>query len=379
MSGPLKGVKVVDFTHARAGPHCAMMLGDMGADVIKIERPGGEIGRLWGPTIEGERIDFMSVNRNKRSIELDLDRDNDKALAWALIGDADVVIQNLRPGVMDAFGLGAEAVRARHPSVIYCSANGYGPEGPLAMEPSYDNVIQAYSGLMSVTGTTESGPVRSGLPLADLLTGVFATVGILAALHEREKSGLGQHVQASLLQSLVSLMSFHGLTYLLKGTVPGVAGNHHPIMAPAGLYNAGDGQIIIQVSNDREWKRLCEAIELPELADDERFKTNDVRAANRIAMNKLMEAQLAKRTRAEWIVRLRAARVPAGPVNTVGEALDSAQVRANDLVVEMNHPRLGTIPALGYPVTFDRTPCDIRRAPPDVGQHTEEVRNAKTF
>jgi crotonobetainyl-CoA:carnitine CoA-transferase CaiB-like acyl-CoA transferase len=379
MPGPLDGVKVLDFTHARAGPHCAMMLGDLGADVIKIERPGGEIGRLWGPTIAGERIDFMSVNRNKRSVVLDLGREDDKALAWALIGEADVVIQNLRPGVMDAFGLGADAMRARNPSVIYCSANGYGPEGPLAMEPSYDNVIQAFSGLMSITGTNESGPVRSGLPLADLLTGVFATVGILSALHERRQSGLGQHVQVSLLQSLVSLMSFHGLTYLLQGKIPGVAGNQHPIMAPAGLYKAGDGQIVIQVSSEREWKRLCETLGIPDLIDDARFKTNDVRVANRPLLNELLEARLAEKSRAEWVVLLRAARVPAGEVNNVGEALDSEQVRANDLVVQMDHPRLGTIPALGFPVKFDRTPCDIRRAPPTVGEHTDEVRNARKF
>ncbi|MEJ1974944.1 MAG: CoA transferase [Acetobacteraceae bacterium] len=245
MSGPLKGVKVVDFTHARAGPHATMMMGDLGADVIKIERPGGEIGRQWGPTYQGERIDFLSVNRNKRGIVLDLALADDQALAWSLIADADVVIQNLRPGVMASFGMDAETVRARHPSVIYCSINGYGPEGPLAMEPSYDNVIQAYSGLMSITGTDASGPVRSGLPLADLLTGVYAAFGILAALHERAQSGLGQHVQVSLLQSLVNLMSFHGLTYLLTGKTPGLAGNHHPIMAPTGLYKVRDGQIVI--------------------------------------------------------------------------------------------------------------------------------------
>jgi crotonobetainyl-CoA:carnitine CoA-transferase CaiB-like acyl-CoA transferase len=379
MSGPLKGVKVADFTHARAGPHCAMMLGDMGADVIKIERPGGEIGRLWGPTIEGERIDFMSVNRNKRSVVLDFELENDLALAWALIGDADIVIQNLRPGVMASYGLDAEAVRAKYPSVIYCSANCYGPEGALAMDPSYDNVIQAYSGLMSITGTDASGPIRSGLPLADLLTGVFATVGILAALHERQQSGLGQHVQVSLLQSLVSLTSFHGLTYLLKGTNSGLAGNHHPIMAPAGLYKAGDGQIVVQVSSEREWKRLCEAIGLPELVDDDRFKTNDVRVANRALMNELLETQLTTRTRAEWIPMLRTARVPAGAVNTVGEALDTDQVRANDLVVQMEHPRLGSIPVLGFPTKFDRTPCDIRRPPPDIGEHTDEIRHAKKF
>jgi crotonobetainyl-CoA:carnitine CoA-transferase CaiB-like acyl-CoA transferase len=377
MSGPLKGVKIVDFTHARAGPHCAMMLGDMGADVIKIERPGGEIGRLWGPTIEGERIDFMSVNRNKRSIVLDFELEDDRALAWALIGDADVVIQNLRPGVLASFGLDAESVRAKHPSVIYCSANGYGPEGALAMEPSYDNVIQAFSGLMSITGT--DGPVRSGLPIADLLTGVFATVGILAALYERQQSGLGQHVQVSLLQSIVSLMSFHGLTYLLKGTTSGLAGNHHPIMAPAGLYKAGDGQIVIQVSSEREWKRLCDVIDLPDMVEDERFRTNDARVANRTLMNELLEAQLSKRTRAEWIPLLRKARVPAGAVNTVGEAFDDEQVRANDLVVQMQHPRLGSIPAVGYPTKFDRTPCDIRRPPPDLGQHTDEIRHARKF
>ncbi len=377
MSGPLKGIKVMDFTHARAGPQCTMMLGDLGADVIKIERPGGEIGRAWGPVFEGERIDFMSVNRNKRGVVLDLASPDDLALAQTLIADADVLVQNLRPGVMSSFGLDAETLRTRHPSLIYCSINGFGPAGPLAMDPSYDNVIQAYSGLMSITGT--DGPVRSGLPLADLLTGVFAAFGILAALFERSRSGLGQHVQVSLLQSLINLMSFHGLTYLLTGKTPGLTGNHHPIMAPTGLYRVSDGYIVIQVSNEQGWKRLCRAIDLPELADESKFSTNDARVANRALMDDMLNSKLSQRTRAEWITIFHAAQVPAGAVNSVGEALDDPQVRANDMVVNMNHPKLGIISVLGYPASFDRTPCEIRLPPPEVGQHTNEVRNGRHF
>ncbi|MGH8714680.1 MAG: CaiB/BaiF CoA transferase family protein [Casimicrobiaceae bacterium] len=377
MSGPLEGIKVIDFTHARAGPQCTMMLGDLGADVIKIERPGGEIGRAWGPIFKGERIDFMSVNRNKRSIVLDLALRDDLALARTLAADADVLVQNLRPGVMSSFGLDAETLRAQHPSLIYCSINGFGPAGPLAMEPSYDNVIQAYSGLMSITGT--DGPVRSGLPLADLLTGVFAAFGILAALFERSRSGLGQHVQTSLLQSLISLMSFHGLTYLLTGKTPGLTGNHHPIMAPTGLYRVSDGHIVIQVSNEDGWQRLCRAIGLPELADEPRFNTNDARVANRTSMDDMLNSKLSQRPRAEWIAIFRVAHVPAGAVNSVGEALDDPQVRANDMVFNMDHPKLGIIPVLGYPARFDRTPCEIRLPPPEVGQHTTEVRNGRCF
>ncbi|CAM5220926.1 Crotonobetainyl-CoA:carnitine CoA-transferase CaiB-like acyl-CoA transferase OS=Castellaniella defragrans OX=75697 GN=HNR28_001164 PE=3 SV=1 [Castellaniella defragrans] len=272
MSGPLSGIKIIDFTHARAGPHCTMMMGDMGADVIKVERPGGDMSRQWGPVYRGERIDFMSVNRNKRSIVLDLEKEADIRLARELIADADVLVQNLRPGVMAKFGLGPDSLMRERPSLIYCSINGYGARGPLAQEPSYDNVIQAYSGLMSITGTDASGPVRSGLPLADLLSGVFATVSVLAALHERNRSGLGQHVQVSLLRSLMNLMSFHGLIYLLNGTVPGLTGNHHPIMAPAGLYHVADGLVVIQISTDREWKRFCEAVGLSEMIEDPRFE-----------------------------------------------------------------------------------------------------------
>jgi crotonobetainyl-CoA:carnitine CoA-transferase CaiB-like acyl-CoA transferase len=328
---------------------------------------------------KGERIDFMSVNRNKRSVVLDLAKAEDATLARALIADADVLVQNLRPGVMASFDLDAESVRARHPALIYCSINGNGSVGPLAMEPSYDNVIQAYSGLMSITGTDASGPVRSGLPLADLLTGVFGAFGVLGALFERTRSGVGQHVQVSLLESLVSLMSFHGLTYLLNGKTPGLAGNHHPIMSPTGLYRVSDGHIVIAVSNAGEWKRLCGALGLDELVEDARFKDNDARVTNRSLLTDLMEAKLSTQTREHWISKLRAARVPAGPLNTVGEAMDDAQVRANDMVVPMEHPRLGSIPSLGFPVKFDRTPCDIRLPPPQEGEHTKEVRSAQRF
>jgi crotonobetainyl-CoA:carnitine CoA-transferase CaiB-like acyl-CoA transferase len=354
-----------------------MMLGDLGAEVIKVERPGGEIGRQWGPLCEGERVDFISVNRNKRSIELDFENAEDVSLLKALAADADVLVQNLRPGVMASFGLDADTLRADHPELIYCSINGYGPDGDLAMEPAYDNVIQAYSGLMSITGTEM--PVRSGLPLADLLTGVFASHAIVSALYERTQSGLGQHVHASLLHSLVNLLSFHGQTYLLNGKVPGLVGNHHPIMAPTGLYPVQDGSIVIQVSSDREFARLSKALDLPEMIADPRFSSNDARVANRAEMNVLIEGKLTAHTRAEWIAILRKVGIPVGSVNSVGEALDDPQVRANQLVLQMDHPKLGSIPTLGFPAKFDRTPHDIRRHPPGLGEHTEEVRNARRF
>ena len=379
MAGPLTGIKVIDFSHARAGPQATMMLGDMGADVIKIERPGGEMGRLWGPSYRGERIDFLSVNRNKRDIVLDFGDAQDLALAHDLIADADVLVQNLRPRVMASFGLDPVALCAHHERLIYCSINGYGGEGPLANEPSYDNVIQAFSGWMSVTGTEASGPVRSGLPLADLLTGVFAALGIVAALQERSRSGRGQHVQASLLQSLINLLSFHGQDYLLTGKVPGLAGNAHPIMAPTGLFMTGDGQIVIQCSSQRDWQRLCHTLGAPELIDDARFSDNDARVSNRQALHAAIEQRLATRSRGEWIDLLRAAKVASGAVQTVSEALDSEQVRANEFVTEMQHPLLGTIPVLGFAVGFGRTPCEIRRAPPTLGEHTEEVRHARHF
>ena len=379
MAGPLTGIKVIDFSHARAGPQATMTLGDMGANVIKIERPGGEMGRLWGPIHKGERIDFLSVNRNKRGIVLDFADQADLALARDLIADADVLVQNLRPGVMASFGLDPATLCARHERLVYCSINGYGGEGPLAAEPSYDNVIQAFSGWMSITGTEASGPMRSGLPLADLLTGVFASLGIVAALHERTRSGRGQHVQASLLQSLISLLSFHGLDYLMTGKVPGLAGNSHPIMAPTGLFAAKDGQIVIQCSSQRDWERLCQTLGLSELIADKRFSTNDARVANRPALHEAIERQLGTRAREEWITLFRNAKVAAGAVQTVGEALDSAQVRANGFVTEMHHPRLGLIPALGFPVGFGRTPCDIGRAPPMLGEHTDEIRHVRHF
>lgn len=377
MPGPLEGIKVLDFSHARAGPHCAMMLGDMGANVIKLERPGGESGRKWGPTYRGEKIDFMSVNRNKRSVTVDLSDASDLTLVRELAAQADVIVQNLRPGVMAKFGLDAETLRQSNPGLVYCSISGLGAKGREAMEPSYDNVAQARSGLMSITGTTE--PVRSGLPLADLLTGVFAAGGIMAALVERAKSGLGQHVQVSLMETLISLMSFHAMNYLLLGKVPGLAGNHHPIMAPTGLYAVRDGQIVIAVSQDVEWTRLCHALGLDALIEDPRFATNDSRVANRDELNRILNQRLSQNDRNHWIEALRVARVPAGSVNTVGEALDDEQVRANDMVLEMEHPTLGRVPMLGFPVKLDRTPWELRLFPPSAGQHTEEVRNARSF
>lgn len=371
--GALSGLKVVDFTHARAGPQCTMMLGDMGAEVIKIERPGGEGSRQWGPTIGGERLDYLSLNRSKRGIVADLKSPEDIQLIRDLVSDADVLVQNLRPGVLESFGLGAEDMLAAHPRLIYCTIGGYGENGPLAEEPCYDQVIQGYCGLMSVTGTQESGPVRAGLPIADLVTGVFAALAVVTAVYERVESGKGQYVSTSLLESMVSLTSFHAMKHLVLGETSGRSGNHHPIIAPTGTFEAEDGLVTIAVASEPMWERLCRALDLEWLLDDERFSDNDRRVRNKDALVRALNSRLRERPRRDWVEILRSAGVPSGPVNDIGETLEEPQVRENEMVLDVEHPALGNIPTLGFPINLSRTPLKVRGHPPQLGEHTQAV------
>ena len=372
---PLTGTRVLDLGRHLAGPTAAMWLGDLGADVIKIENPqGGEDSRAAGPPFyHGESAFFLAANRNKRSLALDVKTTEGQALFRRLAATADVVIENFRPGVMDALGIGYERVAAGNPRVIYCSISGFGADGPFADRPGLDQIIQGFSGLMSVTGFEDGEPTRVGIPIADLLTGLFGAYGVLAALQARERTGRGQRVETSLLESMVGMLAFQATRYLNGGDVPPPAGNHHPINAPYGVFRARDGYLTIGATGDKRWPKLCEVLGAPELLRDERFATNGGRHAHRHLLAEEISARLQTRTIDEWEPILNAAGIPCGPIYGVDQALDHPQVRHRAMVVEREHPTAGAIRLLGLPVKLAETPGAVRRVPPMLGEHTAEV------
>ena len=372
---PLDGVRVLDLGRHLAGPTAAMWLGDLGADVIKIENPQrGEDSRAAGPPFyHGESAFFLAANRNKRSLALDVKTPAGQDLFRRLAVTADVVVENYRPGVMDALGIGYDAVSATHPRVIYCSISGFGADGPFANRPGLDQIIQGFSGLMSVTGFEGGEPTRVGIPIADLLTGLFGAYGVLAALQARERTGAGQRVETSLLESMVGTLAFQATRYLNGGDIPPPAGNHHPINAPYGVFRAQDGYMTIGGTGDKRWPKLCEVIDAPELLRDERFLTNGGRHAQRLELAELISTKLQARTIDEWEALLNANGVPAGPIYRVDQALDHPQVRHREMVVEMDHPTAGLVQLLGLPVKLSETPGAVRLAPPTLGQHTAEI------
>lgn len=372
---PLSGIRVIDLGRHLAGPTAAMWLGDLGADVIKIENPGkGEDARSSGPPFyHGESAFFLAANRNKRSLALDLKRPEGQELFRALAATADVVVENFRPGVMEALGIGYDTVVATNPGVIYCSISGFGKDGPYASRPGLDQIIQGVSGLMSITGFEGGEPTRVGIPIADLLTGLFGAYGVLAALQARERTGRGQRVETSLLESMVGTLAFQATRYLNGGDVPPPAGNHHPINAPYGVFRTKDGYVTIGGTGDKRWPLLCRTIGAPELLEDERFTTNGGRHANRLELADLISEKLQARTSAEWEEILNDAGVPCGPILGVDEALDHPQVRHREMVVEIEHPTAGLLHLLGLPVKLSATPGSVREAPPVLGQHSVEI------
>lgn len=372
---PLAGIRVLDLGRHLAGPTAAMWLGDLGADVIKIENPEhGEDGRTSGPPFyHGESAFFLSANRNKRSLALDVKRPEGQALFRALADTADVVVENFRPGVMDALGIGYATVSARNPRIIYCAISGFGADGPFAGRPGLDNIIQGCSGLMSVTGFEGGEPVRVGIPIADLLTGLFAAYGVLAALQARERTGQGQEVNTSLLESMVGMLGFQAIRYLDGGDVPPPAGNHHPINAPYGVFRTRDGYVVIGATGEKRWRKLCEVLDAPELLADPRFATNGGRHEHRLALADLIGQRLQAHTSDEWEVILNDAGIPCGPIYRMDQALEHPQVRHRQMVVEREHPTAGPLRLLGLPVKLSATPGDIVRVPPLLGQHTAEI------
>jgi len=371
---PLEGLTVIELGQAVSSPLCTMLLGDLGADVIKIEPPQGDPARGYGPPfVAGESPYFLSVNRNKRSIVIDLKHPEGARLARDLAARADVLVTNFRPSAMHRLGLDEPTLRALNPRLIYCQVTGYGPRGPWADVPAFDQVAQGMSGLMSVTGKPESGPVRVGIAIADILAALFATYGVLAALYERERSGVGQRVDTSLLGAVIGVLTFQAGRYLADGSEPGLEGNDHPVAAPYGTFRCADGYINIAIANEQMWRRLAEEVGHPEWLEDPRFRTNADRVANRAAINAALEAALQSDTVANWVARLSRAGVACGPIWSVGQALESEPVQYLGIVRTVEHALAGQIRLVGPAIELSQTPPVIRRSPPLLAQHTAEI------
>jgi crotonobetainyl-CoA:carnitine CoA-transferase CaiB-like acyl-CoA transferase len=380
MAGPLAGVHVLDLARVLAGPYAAMLLGDLGAEVIKVERPGtGDDTRHWGPPFVPagsgtESTYFLSVNRGKRSVAIDLKDPAERGFVEALVRWADVLVENFRPGVMDRLGLADDRLAELNPRLIRLSISGFGESGPDRGRVGYDQILQAEGGVMSLTGTAASREVKAGVPIADISAALFGVIGVLGALVERERSGLGQRVSTSLLAGQVGIHTFQATRYLIAGEVPGLSGNHHPTVAPYGVFEAADGPLVIAVGNDAIWRRFAPLAGI-DPADD-RFTTNALRLGRLAELHQIMNAAIGQRTVADWLGRLGQAGVPAGEVKTLDRVYDSEQARAEGLVWEVGHPRLGRIRLPGHPVRYSRTAVAPGLPPPALGEHTDELRAA---
>lgn len=372
--GPLEGVVVLDCTQVMAGPFCTMLLADMGAEVIKVEKPGGDDARRMGPPfINGESAAFLGVNRNKKSIVLDLKNALDRDVFRHIAAQADVVAENFRPGTMARLGLGPDDLRRERPELIYASISGFGQTGPYADRPGYDLIAQGMSGMMSATGHPDSPPVKISAPVADLAAGMFAANGILAAYIQRLKTGEGQVVDASLLEAAIALAVWEAAEFWGSGEVPAPRGSAHRLVAPYQAMESADGHFNIGVANQANYERLCAALERPDLLADPRFADNPQRVRNYAALAEEIQRTTRTRNSAEWLALLHAAGVPAGPIHGTDEALADAHLRARDMVVELAHPTAGRVNNLGVPVKLSATPGRVRTPAPTLGQHTESV------
>ncbi len=372
---PLDGVRVVDLTRVLAGPFCAALLGDLGADVIKVEDPAaGDEARTWPPLRDGESPAYIVNNRNKRGIAVDLKMEEGAGVLRRLVGVADVLVENFRKGAMEEFGLGYEALAALNPRLVYCSVSAFGRTGPRADEAGYEAVMQAFAGIMSITGEPGGAPVRCGASFVDLTTGILCALGILSALRLRERTGLGQRVDGSLLETALGLLNYQAENYLLAGEVPRALGSAHPSLAPYRNFRCRDGHwVFVAGANDRLWQRLARAIGLEAMLDDPRFATNVDRVKHRREVESAVEAAIAGFDRPDLLRRLAAAEMPAAPVNTVDQVLGEPQTRSRPVMRRMSHPKLGEIPVIGMPLSFSAIDPDVRRHAPVRGEHTDEV------
>jgi crotonobetainyl-CoA:carnitine CoA-transferase CaiB-like acyl-CoA transferase len=371
----LDGIRVLDFTRYLSGPTLTMLLADLGADVVKVESlPTGDPARLSGPFHGSESVYYMASNRNKRSLAINLRDPAGKDICLRLADRADVFVQNFRPSVAEAMGFGYQTLSERNPRLVYCNISGFGMDPPGADFPGFDQTAQAMSGLMSVTGTDETGPLRVGIAVADSSTGVFGAMGVLAALFERERTGVGQRVDASLMESMLTLLSYQAQKVLSLGQVPGRDGNDHPLMYPQGTFAARNGMLTLASGNEKMWARLCEVLDLNDLVDDPRFVDNAARMANRRELRRLIEEALASRDVDEWVEVINGAGIPCSPVLDVREALDHPFTAALDMVETVHHSMLGDLRVLGQAVKLqnDRRAW-LRYAPPLLGEHSVQV------
>jgi len=371
---PLHDLLVLDLSRVLSGPYCTMLLADMGARVIKVEQPGGgDETRAWGPPfLGGESAYFLSVNRNKQSLTLNLKHPGAAAIAVRLAERADVLVENFRPGTLDRFDLGYPALATRNPRLVYCSISGFGQEGPSRDLPGYDMVIQAEGGLMHITGAPDGPGFRLGVAVADILTGVLAAQGVTLALLSRQQSGRGQLVDVAMLDSVAALLSYQaGLQF--AGQEPRRLGNRHPTIAPYDSFPTADGEIVLAIGNDEQWRRFCAAAGLEALAADVRFATNPARVREYDALRAAIAPRLRSVTTAGWVDRLRSAEVPCGAVRTVGEVLADPQLASREMIAQLDHPSAGPIKVLGLPIKLSSTPGAVRTPPPTLGEHTDAI------
>lgn len=374
MAKTLEDLVVLDFSRVLAGPFCTMMLCDLGATVIKVERPGsGDDSRTYTPFVKGESAYFMSINRGKKSITLDLKHPKGKEVAVELAKRSDVLVENFKPGVMDSLGLGYEALKEINPRLVYASISGFGYTGPYSERPAYDLIIQGMGGIMSITGPDEHHPTKVGSSIADIFAGLFSAIGILSALHNRELTGRGQWVDVAMLDAMVAVLENAVSRYLATGNVPKPIGNRHPSIAPFCSVETADGFINIACGNDELWRRFCRIVGLDRLADDPRFLTNADRVKNFSELEPLINEATRKRASAELLKLLEEAKVPCGPINDIALVVKDPQVAAREMLVEVLHPVAGALKLPGVPIKLSDTPASIAGPAPLLGQHTEEV------
>ncbi len=376
-TGPLKGLRVLDLTRVLAGPTCTQMLGDMGAEVIKIERPGaGDDTRGFAPpAMPGteESAYFVGVNRNKRSVTLDIATPEGQKIIKRLLEDTDILVENFKVGALAKYGLGYEQVHKAFPSIIYCSITGFGQTGPYAPRPGYDALIQAMGGVMSLTGEIEGEPQKVGIPVADVFAGLYGCIGILAALRHRERTGQGQQVDIGMLDTHVAWLANQGMNYLATGENPPRLGNQHPNIVPYQVFPTADGHIVLSVGNDPTFKRFCDAFGISHLLDDERFATNPARVQNRKLVTETLNETMRTRTTADWVEKLEALKIGCGPINTLKQVFADPHVVARGMVIEMDHAAGVPVKVIANPVRLSETPADYRVPPPVLGQHTDEI------
>ncbi|MEI2616212.1 MAG: CoA transferase [Thermomicrobiales bacterium] len=374
-SGPLDGIRVLDLSRVLAGPYCTMVLGDLGADVIKVEQPGkGDDTRAWGPPwAGGEAAYYLAVNRNKRSITLDIKSEQGKQIIRDLARESDIVVENFKRGTFERLGIGYDDLRKDNPGLIWANVSGYGPTGPLADKPGYDFIAQGEAGIMAITGEPDGEPMKVGVAIVDITTGLFTAVGVLAALQARQTTGAGQRVDASLFTSAVAWLANVGENHLVSGNPAKRYGNAHANIVPYQTFRARDQHMTLGVGNDRQFQALCAILGRPELGGDERYATNSARVANRDELVSILQERLLTKDADDWIAACDAANIPSGKINTIEQVFAHPQTLARDMLVEVEHPTAGLLKLAGIPFALSETPAKIRLAPPTLGQHTDEV------